>query len=201
MKCRFCGANVKKGWTYCPKCGAEIEDFFSKTMSNFMKDITALQKAMEKPLEKRFELFDISPFFRFPKEGRGFSIHIKTETGKEPKISVKSWGWPKAEVEKEVESQLTKLGLKKEEEKAMPVPKMTEEPKTEVRRLDSKVVVDMELPGVKSENDISIKELEQSVEVKAMAGDKAYFKIITKPAQFRLAGKKFSKGKLYLEFR
>ncbi|MEM5798763.1 MAG: hypothetical protein QXP39_01815, partial [Candidatus Aenigmatarchaeota archaeon] len=76
----------------------------------------------------------------------------------------------------------------------------TEEPKAEIKRLDSKIVVELDLPNVKSESDISIQELEQSVEIRAIAGKKAYFKIITKPEQFRLVKKRFSNGKLYLEF-
>ena len=58
----------------------------------------------------------------------------------------------------------------------------------------------MNIPDVKSEDDIVINELENSVEVRAMAGETAYFKILTKPAQFRLTKKEFKKGKLHLEF-
>jgi hypothetical protein len=38
------------------------------------------------------------------------------------------------------------------------------------------------------------------VEVRARAGDKAYFKIITKPEQFSVTSRKFGSGKLHLEF-
>jgi len=88
----------------------------------------------------------------------------------------------------------------KPKRKEFPAPKVCEEPKTSVRRIDSKVFVDMEIPGVKDEQDIEINELESSVEVRAMAGDKAYFKILTLPSQFSLSKKEFSKGKLHLEF-
>ncbi len=189
-------------------CGTSLRDIFEDLFSKMMRDIATTRRE----IERQFELFDISPLFGIPKGkgiSRGFSIQIRTETGKEPEISVKSWGWPKAE-KKEVESQLGRFGLKEvgeeraelraKPQKHLPIPKVTEEPKTEVRRLDSKVVVEMELPGVKSQEDINITELEQSVEVKAMAGEKAYFKIITKPTQFRLANYKFEKGKLRLEF-
>ena len=76
----------------------------------------------------------------------------------------------------------------------------TEEPKTSVARSASKVVVSIQLPGVDSEKDIEISELENSVEVKALAHDRAYFKILTKPGQFRLARKSFQKGVLEMEF-
>jgi hypothetical protein len=38
------------------------------------------------------------------------------------------------------------------------------------------------------------------VEVKAIARDRAYFKILTKPAQFMLSQKSFKDGTLHLEF-
>lgn len=76
----------------------------------------------------------------------------------------------------------------------------TEEPKTSVAKSASKVVVSIHLPDVKSDHDIEISDLESSVEVKALADDRAYFKILTKPPQFRLARKSFEKGVLHLEF-
>jgi HSP20 family molecular chaperone IbpA len=79
-------------------------------------------------------------------------------------------------------------------------PMKTEEPKTSVARSASKVVVSIHLPGVESEKDIEVSELENSVEVKALARDKAYFKILTKPRQFRLSSKSFEKGILHMEF-
>jgi HSP20 family molecular chaperone IbpA len=80
------------------------------------------------------------------------------------------------------------------------VPETTEEPKMQVRRTDSKVVVELDMPGVESMGMIDIRELESSIEVKAAAEKKAYFKILTKPAQYRLAGKRFENGRLFLEF-
>lgn len=86
-----------------------------------------------------------------------------------------------------------------EESPAQP-PRVTEEPKTQVRSVGTKVMVEMELPDVKSRDDIEVKELESSVEVRARAGDKAYFKIITKPEQFSVKSKSFENGRLHLEF-
>ena len=77
--------------------------------------------------------------------------------------------------------------------------KTTEEPKTCVRRLGDNIVVEVKLPDVKDEGDIEVKSLENSIEVKAMAGDKAYFKILTKPPQTGILRKSFKKGILYLE--
>ena len=115
----------------------------------------------------------------------------------------------RARIQKQLEGQLgykprlkespIPAGGVEEPKRQLPVPKTTEEPKTDVRQAGSRVVVDLELPGVK-EGDVEVKELESSVEVRAIVGDKAFFKILTKPEQHSLVEKKFHNGKLHLEF-
>ncbi len=56
----------------------------------------------------------------------------------------------------------------------------------------------MKLPGVRSWEDIQLTELESSIEVKAYANNKAYFKILKKPENFRITGRKFADERLEL---
>lgn len=72
-----------------------------------------------------------------------------------------------------------------------------EEPTTNIRRLSNKVIYEIDIPGVKSTNDISIIKLENSIEVKALAKDKAYSKLI--PIDLPILNYELSKGKLTLE--
>jgi len=95
---------------------------------------------------------------------------------------------------------LFKVAGKPEEKLVIKGAMKTEEPKTSVAKSASRVVVSIHLPGVESEKDIEVSELENSVEVKALAKDKAYFKILTKPSQFRLSKRSFEKGILQMEF-
>ena len=222
MKCPRCGNGVEKGWDYCPKCGRDLrsQEFFSDVFNRLHKEF----REMDKLFERNIEAMDISSLFRKPVKprGSGFSIRITQSGGKRPDVSVKTFG----NVDREkIREELKKAGVnppedfrvEKEEPEgeeprevqrqvAQPIhagmgePKRTEEPQADVRRTDSKVIVDLELPGVKSEGHIEVKDLESSVEVKARAGDKAYFKILTKPERFRLTSKRFEKGVLYLEF-
>jgi|GEM_PF-615338 len=157
---------------------------------------------------------------------RGFTIRIHRTNNNEPKVDVKTFGNVDDEaVQKQLGEQLKRMGIsqqtrpvqpmkpsvavqpqqtttqsKQTERPKFPEPKITEEPKTNVKRVDSHVLVDMDITGVKSEEDIDINELESSVEVRAMAGDKTYFKILTKPERFKLSKKDFKNGKLHLEF-
>ena len=53
------------------------------------------------------------------------------------------------------------------------------------------------MPGVKSIKDLSIVKLENSIEIKAIAGKKAYVKLI--PINLPVSDYNFSNGKLVLE--
>ncbi len=161
--------------------------------------------------------------FRAPikPQGSGFSIRIKRSGRDPPRVSVRTFGNVDRErIREQIQSQLGFRGMDKakripkwsmsyakgppeevaQQESLHKEPKSVHEPRTEVRRLGDMVAVDLEMPGVKSLKDIDIKELESSIEVRAVAGDKAYFKILTKPGQFRLAKRAFSEGILHLEF-
>jgi HSP20 family molecular chaperone IbpA len=156
------------------------------------------------------------PQFKQPR-GSGFSIKIVQSGNAQPKVSVSTFG----DVDKsKLRKEMDELGVwqpasdrevGKSDQKHGPgnPPKpqvliketmKTEEPKTSVARSASKVVVNIDMPGVRSPQDIEVLDLESSVEVKALAGDKAYFKILTKPPQFKLARKVFEKGILHMEF-
>jgi len=71
------------------------------------------------------------------------------------------------------------------------------EPTTNVRRLSDKVVYEIEIPGVKSIKDIQIVKLENSIEIKAVAKDTAYNKIIA--IDLPIQRYKLDKEKLILE--
>jgi len=132
----------------------------------------------------------------------GISINISNGAGK-PVIRVKSFGnLPEFKnIEKQIEpTKKTRRKRKPEisEEKAKELAKLPrQEAESKVRRLSGKVIYEIELPDVKNTKDIIINELENSIEIKAFAKDKAYFKFL--PVSLPLLNYKFSKGKLILE--
>ncbi|MEE9323479.1 MAG: zinc ribbon domain-containing protein [Candidatus Aenigmarchaeota archaeon] len=205
MKCPRCGSEVNEGWRFCPKCGSRMgreRDIFSNVFERVEREL----KGMGRAFERNFEVLDLSPFFRKPTRGSGFSIKILRSGDEKPKVSVKTFG----DVDrKEVESEMGKLGFRgtpkperlevKEGGICLERAKTTEEPETCVRRVDGKIMVEVKLPGVKNSGDIEIKSLESSIEVKAIAGDKAYFKILTKPEKANIVNKRFEDGILRIE--
>ena len=217
MKCQNCGAEVDRKWKFCPKCGAPVKrrsifDLFSRDIFSVNRQIKQMEREMSE-LERSFETLDISPMLRKSAKARGFTIRIERRNREKPEVSVETFGdVDKNRLEKEIREQLgenapvTLSPVEKKEHrpsglpKSRPIPGETSEPKTEIRRVDSKVIVDMDVPGVKDEDDIEINELEESVEVRAYAGNRAYFKIITKPPEFSLSSKSLSNEKLHLEF-
>lgn len=206
MKCRNCGSGVDGKWRFCPKCGAPLGDDvfgFNDVFKRMQEQIRELSRGVEKDIEA----FDISPFFRKPIKSKrvGFTIKITHAGNKPPRVDVKRFGDVGREGVHEVRQMPGILEEKPKRESPIKrifskPPERMEEPNVNVNKTDSGVLVEIELPGVKSRDDIEIKHMENSVEVKALAGGKAYFKIIKKPSMSRLVDKRFEKGKLLLEF-
>jgi len=64
--------------------------------------------------------------------------------------------------------------------------------------LPDKIIYELEIPEIKSLDDISILQLENSIEVKAVAKEKAYAKIIQ--IGLPVIGYGITKDNLFLEF-
>lgn len=223
MKCPNCKNEIERRWNYCPGCGARFRrDFFSSVFDRMFSSMNKDIRQMDRLMEKNMEALDLSPFFRQIRptdlrqanpRGSGFTIRIKRSNNSPPSVSVRTFGSVDRErVQKQVREHLGRLGLtrtkgpekpltraKPPEPKALK-PKSIHEPRTEVKTLGSRVLVKLEMPGVKTPRDIQIRELESSLEIRARAEDRAYFKILTKPGRFRLAKRGFSEGVLKLEF-
>lgn len=194
-KCRSCGREIKSDWEFCPYCGTETREV--SLFGDIFEDV-------DKEFERIDKMFS-SEFFKLPRlrikpevRGGGISIVIHSATGKEPKIEVKTSGEYK-KLEPEIKR---KLGIKPaveevKERKEVRIPKITEEAETEVKTVGNKQIATVKLPGVK-EKDIEVKRLEQSIEVKAFAGDKAYFTLIPVPPGASVS-KKFENGVLRIE--
>ncbi len=200
-KCKNCGRNLKNDWKYCPYCGEGEREKYRRHYDIF------------KDIEKEFERIDKMPgpkFFKFPKidikpmfRGGGISVIIRSGPGMKPKIDVKTSG-----EYKKLEPQIKrKLGIKEdveeiEEEKVYKksrIPKTTEEPKTKIERVGNRENIEIRLPDVKNIDDIEIRKLQQSLEIKAFAGDKAYFKLIPTRPNAQISDKSFKDGTLKIE--
>lgn len=186
-KCRRCGKKLKKLWSFCPHCGKPVEE--RRSFSIFDE--------IEKEFE-RIKMFGFKfPKFHKPIRGREISITIRSGTGIQPEIRIKTSGEHK-KLEPEIKKRLGVRESIREIEEPKRKIKVVEEPETKIEKVGAKEIINIKLPGVKNEGDIEIKRLEQSIEVKAFAGEKAYFKLIPIPLNAKV-DKNFEDGVLKIE--
>jgi len=166
---------------------------FKKLVKEMDKQFKELDRELGKDKIKRINETENPPI----RKG-GISINISSGDGS-PVIKVRSFGnIPKfKEMEKQIKDpkkETPKISEKKAKELAK-LPR--EEATSKVRRLSGRVIYEIELPEVKNIKDIVINQLENSIEIKAFAKNKAYFKFL--PVSLPLLKYAFSKGKLTLE--
>ena len=157
-------------------------------------------KEFDKELGKT-KFNNIKPAANFIKSG-GIRINISSGGNRSPKIIVRSFGNMPGfrEQEQQIKKQAPRLS-KPKEFSAKNIKKLStlprKEPSTNIRRLSNRVIYEIDLPDVKSEKDVSIIQLENSIEIKAIGKDSAYFKLI--PINLPIKGHKLTEGKLVLE--
>jgi len=225
--CGKCGKKINDRYEFCPYCGNLFnkysdkgdwgmlgkDDFLSSTneiklpmgfntifnslVKNFDKQFSELNKELEKGLKQKPDRGKINTKSS-PSYKRGINISISTSGDKSPRIRIKSLG-NNLKLQKQ-QDKIKNLSLNNLSEndlrKISKLPK--QDPSTNIRRLSDKVIYEINMPGVKSIKDISAIKLENSIEIKALAKNKAYVKVI--PMNFPIINYEFSKGKLVLEF-
>lgn len=172
MKCRICNAELQEKWSFCPHCG-------SRKTFELQGDFEEVLDILEKSLRNIFggNLLTEFPF------GKGFMVEVSQEKGR-PRVSVR-----------EFEGDF----LKGEKQYKKPIPKNSEVVEPKVSTKEGGKTVEILLPNVKSEGDISIKKFENSIEIRAFSDKKVYFAII--PIRFPyLTNKKFENSVLTLNF-
>lgn len=204
-ECKTCGEKISKKHKFCPLCGnpqnkkAKKEDFgmlgkndedeFENAYNSMFggiggkmmnKMFESAVRMLEKEMQKEVSRKNPEPRTNFQLFINGKRIDASPQKITREKIGNNAKGM-----------YLPQKTLKKFSE----LPK--KEPSTNVRRFSDKVVYEINIPGVKTEDDISITKLENSIEIKAVAKDKAYQKII--PVNLPVTDYNLSKGKLVLE--
>ncbi len=145
-----------------------------------------------------------TPAFRNIKQS-GISISITASSNGQPKINVRRFGDAagkegfeefSGEIE-EIEEVIPKNKMSME--KARKYSKLPrEEAKSNIRRIADKIIYEIDIPGVKSLDDVVINKLENGIEIKAFTENKSYFKTLS--VNYPITNYKLVKGgKLVLE--
>lgn len=214
-KCKNCREKINNSYNFCPYCKAPIRDIFEddkewgilgrndfspydevKLPMGFNTLFNTILKSLNKQFNNVENMENKSKKPRVKKGGVSISIH--TTGNKPPEIKISSFGnLPEfKEGEKQIKKRVKELKLPMSDPKKFTgLPK--EEPKTNIRRFSNKIVYEINMPGVKSIKDISLIQLENSIEIKALAKNKVYYKII--PINLPVKNYNLSKEKLVLE--
>lgn len=222
-KCPRCNRKIDRDFDFCPYCGNNLgrerdekdfgflgkDDFigtnlnfndagfnlplgFDKIISGLMNQIDGQMGQLDKEIGK-------NPVKKTPEiKSNAISISISTGTGKQPEIKISGFGPEFEQIKQEIEPEI-KVRNSLSDDKAKEIAKLPrEEAVTNVRRLSSKIIYEIELPGVSSLKDVLINKLENSTEIKAFSKNKVYVKLIPLT---QLLNYKLNQGKLILEFK
>jgi len=222
MYCQNCGKTVDEKWSYCPNCGVSIHptkelhktgfvDFsdFGSMINEIVKGIDEMTNQLgKKHTGKDFEKIrhGSKDPFDLPIGVGGVSVKISSSDDKEPKMDIKTFGNLKGH-----EDALNRwFGIPSIEEKAAEElqeeilkdrkpPKVTEEPKTIVNKIDKNLEFRISVPGVKSEDDINVRQIQDSIEVRGYVDDKAYFTLFSTPPGSKIHSKRLENEVIIIE--
>ena len=178
-KCKSCGEKVERKFHYCPWCG----DSFRKRSEDYgmlglnddvdQRKINPLEaiggplggvlSQLSKQLTRELQKMD----FGEGSTPKGFEIRFSTKNPQKD---------PVRKVAKKTTSLVGDKVDQKELERRRKLPIVPAESK--VRRLPEGIVYEIDAPGVKSKEDVSISSLEGSLEIKAYSWDVCYLKNI-----------------------
>jgi len=213
--CTKCKKKIEDKYAFCPYCGHRMnaeneEDWGMLGKNDFINPaesvklpmgLNSIFNALIKQLSKEMDSQLKNNLLNETKDPKNIkrgnlSISISTLGGGPPKIKVTQLpNSQKTHLEKE-DRKFKQMQFSKEKIKEFTdLPR--EEPKTSVRRFSDKIVYEIEIPEVKSIEDVSIIKLENSIEIKAIGKEKAYTKIIS--INLPIQDYDLSDGKLILE--
>jgi len=168
--CKSCREKLDGKWNFCPKCGIVLKE-------------RNINDEINRELQKMSKVVGFGKIIGLPnmdiKQGSDGSTIIKLNIGMEPKTR------PQIREERPVPK------------KPIRIPESIEEPETKIERKGNRQTIIIKLPGVKYE-DIEIKRLESSIEIRAFLGNKCYFKLIPVPSNAAI-NKSFENEMLKIE--
>lgn len=201
-KCPDCKEKIKKKFSYCPWCGHSFKRIKKEEDWGMLgeDDETKQEQSVQMPfglngiingLMKQIEK-DLSGMDGNTSLPKGFKIKISTGMPKSQPIGVSYGNNPTKKIEESVPHVSNE-----EMERRSKLKRITA--KSTIRRLPEGVIYEIEAPGVRSENDIAITKLEQSLEVKAYSDDKCYVKTI--PMKVEILGISVKNNKVFLKVK
>ena len=215
-ECKNCERKVNKKYEFCPYCGSsqdeksrKKEDYGMLGEGDEMNNINNISKELFKGFSgKMLNKLIGSALKVFENEMQKEIEKEKKETSKNKnnanfqlfingkKVNLgKNYEIEEEPIQERIREDSLKRFSSKNIKKFSELPK--KEPETNIRRISNKIIYEVDIPGVKSTDEVSIDKFENSIEIRAIAKDKAYVKII--PINLPITNYNLSNGKLTLE--
>jgi hypothetical protein len=222
--CKKCGEKLSKKYGFCPICGTPVnkktkdDDFGMLGRNDFLENSDALStslfgglsggimnkmfnnamKMLEKELQQNMKnqnpnMNNLNNMprtkFRLMINGKEINLNDGAITGAgNQKKELSRDSAKKVKINEFTEDQTEKFAKLK---KVMP--------ESRLKRIDDKIIYEIELPGVESLKETSIVKLEDGIEIKALAEKKAYLKRV--PLTLPILNYSLSDNTLVLEFK
>lgn len=211
IKCDNCSSKLNKKFSFCPYCGEEIydekdpEDFgllgeddeieeaeenflmpnlgitdkiFSSLMNNLAKTLSSQMRDMNSQQNKT----------QVKSIPNGIRIMIGTNQSRQPISQQSPQRAPAIQPKKEIsEEQIKKMSN---------LPRTSA--KTKVKRLSDKIIYELSVPGIKSQDDIFVSKVESGYEIKAVGEKKIYSNTI--PLNLPIKNLSLINSNLIIEF-
>jgi len=169
-KCNRCREKIDGKWNFCPRCGTALKE-------------RNVNDEINRELQKMSKMMGFGKIIGLPdmdiKQGSDGSTIIKLNIGMGTKT--------RPQIREEIPKP----------KKPIKIPESIEEPETKIERKGNRQTIMIKLPGVKYE-DIEIKRLESSIEIRAFIDNKCYFKLIPVPSNAAI-NKRFENEMLKIE--
>jgi len=193
MKCTRCKFEFSDDFKFCPECGLAAKRTYEQNLPPNFQDMLKQILEQTKNIISRKSPQNIKlPNFKFPTgmTPAGMVIKIVPDKSGVPKVEIKDMNKPPQEQSKKED---TKPKIKR--------PDISEfsEPRTQIDDIAGGIAVMIDLPEVKKEEDIEIKKIGESIEIRAYSTNKGYFKNIPVSTTSRITSKELQDEKLFLK--
>ena len=210
-KCNHCKKELEKKFSFCPHCGKSQKDpmewgmlgendsmnELDKLSENMFgggflnKMIGSAMKMVEKEMERSMQQDPIQ------KSNLKLYVNGKRIDPSNIKITkVPKQEFQTQQTSKQINS-IEKKFTQTQKEIYTKLPKQS--PKTNLRRLANTIIYEVDVPGVKKVEDVSLVRINKTTEIKAIADKKAYFKVLE--MEYPVINYTFKKDKLTLELK
>lgn len=204
IKCENCRSKINKEFSFCPYCGDNLidEEQYKKDygmlgkvdgspdMNSNMgfgitdKLIGSLMNSVMKNLDKQFRNIEKDQTRIEKAEIKSFPNGIRIRIN------------PGGQVRKKQETVFQRQISEKQMEKMSTLPRAVA--KTKVRRLNDRIIYELNTSGVESTQDIFVSKLESGYEIKAIGDKKVYVNSL--PINLPLKNLSLDSDKLFIEF-